>query len=148
LHAVSSAFRSFLVEDIERRQTDVGYLFFTQRHLMVRRIIRRLRFIGCRCNRCRRAPDQRKRQAGRAQGRYGLRHSLLFRCLLRSWHFSNPPSSSKWFEIANSTSRVDHSQDNEEFSVQRNTRKGQEFTLMNGTGDIGYSWSIHHPCCR
>ncbi len=85
LDAVFGSRRALFVEDIERRQADVGDFFFTQRDLMARRI-RRLRLIVYRCNRCRRASHHCKSQTGRAQCRQGVFHSLLLRSLFNSWH--------------------------------------------------------------
>jgi len=50
--------RALFVEDVERRQADVSDFFFTECNLMALLIIRRLRLIVYRCNRCRRASHQ------------------------------------------------------------------------------------------
>ena len=75
-----------LVEDVKRRQTDVGDFLVTQSDLMARRITRRLRLIAYWCNGCRRASHQRKGQTGRAKCWQGVCHSLLLRSMFHSWH--------------------------------------------------------------
>ena len=86
LEAALGRCRVLLVEDVKRRQTDVGDFLVTQSDLMARRIIRRLRLIAHWCNGCRRASHQRKSQTGRAQCRQGVCHSLLLRSMFHSWH--------------------------------------------------------------
>lgn len=78
--------RVLLVEDVKRRQTDVGDFLVTQSDLMARRIIRRLGLIAYWCNGCRRASHQRKGQTGRAKCWQGVCHSLLLRSMFHSWH--------------------------------------------------------------
>jgi hypothetical protein len=87
LYAALSRCCVFLVEQIERGQTDVGEFFFTEhRDRLARREVIRLNVRG-RHGRCGCAPHQRKTQPGGPHRRYGgLGRTLPLRSLLHPWH--------------------------------------------------------------
>ncbi len=87
LYAALSRCRVFLVEQVERGQTDVGEFFFTEhRDRLARREVIRLN-VRRRHGRCGCAPHQRKTQPGCPQRRSGgLGRTLPLRSLLHPWH--------------------------------------------------------------
>jgi hypothetical protein len=83
----------FLVEEIERGETDVGHFLVTEDQALIGRAVVRLRDVGGGyCGRGR-APRQRKTQSRRAECRYGggFGCARLLRSLLHPWHVT--PSS-------------------------------------------------------
>jgi hypothetical protein len=42
----------FLIEEMERSETDVGHFFLAERHCLVRHEVGRLRHVRCRYGRC------------------------------------------------------------------------------------------------
>ncbi len=84
LHAAANV---FLVEEMERRQADVGDFLVAERDCLSRHVVRRLLHIRRRHGRCRCASHQRQSQSRGPQGRCsGFRHTLRPRSLLHSWH--------------------------------------------------------------
>jgi hypothetical protein len=78
--------RVLLVEDVERRQADVGDFLFTEDDFVTRCHVRCQRSVHCRHGRCRCAPHERKSQPDGPQSRYRFRHTLSLRSLLHSRH--------------------------------------------------------------
>jgi hypothetical protein len=85
LHVAASV---FLIEEIERGETDVGHFLFAKNEALIGRDIVRLREIsgGYRVRGC--APPQRKSQSGRTECRYGggFGCTRALRSLLHPWH--------------------------------------------------------------
>jgi hypothetical protein len=85
LHVATSA---FLIEEIERGETDVGHFLFAKNEALIRRDVVRLRYIssGYRARGC--VPRQRKTQSGRTKCRYGGGSGCarVLRSLLHPWH--------------------------------------------------------------
>ena len=80
LHAASGG---LLVEEMERREADVGDFLFTEREGLRRCIVRCLLDVGCRDSSRGCAAYQREGQSGGSQcGRSGLGHTLPLRSLL------------------------------------------------------------------
>jgi hypothetical protein len=73
----------FFVEDIERRQADVGDFLFGESNFVAHSSVRR-RHIHCRSSGC--AAPQRERQTGGPQRRQGSAPSLSLRRLFRARH--------------------------------------------------------------
>lgn len=82
------AVSDFLIEEMERGETDVGHFLFAKNEALIGRDLR-LREIsgGYRVRRC--APPERKSQSGcRCGGDFGCPRVL--RSLLHPWHWSRP----------------------------------------------------------
>jgi Uncharacterized alpha/beta hydrolase domain (DUF2235) len=81
----------FLIEEMERGETDVGHFLFAKNEALIGRDAVRLRDItigyrGCGC-----APRQRETQSGRTECRYGggLGRARVLRSLLHPWHVAS-----------------------------------------------------------
>ena len=83
LHVAASV---FLIEEVERGETDVGHFLFAKDDALIGRdVVRDIssRYRGCGC-----APRQRKTQSGRTECRYGggFGCARVLRSLLHPWH--------------------------------------------------------------
>ena len=87
-----------LVEDVERRQADVGHFLFTEDDFVTRCHVRCLWSVRCRYGGCRGASDQRKSQPDSPQSRYRFRHTLSLRSLLHCRHSRTSILKEKPFE--------------------------------------------------
>jgi hypothetical protein len=84
LHAAADV---FLVEQMERRQADVGDFLVTEDHGLSRYIVRRLLHVRRRHGSCGCASHQRQSQSRGPKGRCSsFGHTLRLRSLLHSWH--------------------------------------------------------------
>jgi hypothetical protein len=84
LHAATSV---FLIEEIERRKTDVGHFLFAENEALIGRGVVGLRDIGSGHRGCRCATNQRKAQSGGTQCLDGaFACVLLRRNSLDPWH--------------------------------------------------------------
>ena len=87
LHGAARGSRVFLVEQVERGETDVGDFFFAKRERLSRRIVRGLLHVRGRHSRCGCAAYQRESQSGGTQcGHGGFGYTLRLRSLLHPWH--------------------------------------------------------------
>ena len=80
--------RGFLIEEIERGETDVGHFLFAKDEALIGQDVVRLRTHGSLYRGCGRAPRQRKTQSGRTECRQGgsLVCASALRSLLHPWH--------------------------------------------------------------
>jgi len=86
---LNAAANVFLVEQMERCETDIGDFFIAESDCLSRCIVRLLLHVRGRHGRCGCASHQRESQSGRTQRRHrGLGHTLPLRSLLHPWHSS------------------------------------------------------------
>jgi len=80
--------RGFLIEEMERGETDVGHFLFAKNEALIGRDVVRLREISSRHRVRGCAPRQRETQSGRTECRYGggLGRARVLRSLLHPWH--------------------------------------------------------------
>jgi hypothetical protein len=85
LHVAASV---FLIEQMERGETDVGHFFFAKNEALIGRDVVRLRDISSGYRGCGCVPRQRKTQSGRTERRYGggIGSARVLRSLLHPWH--------------------------------------------------------------
>jgi hypothetical protein len=90
LHAAANVFP---IEEMERRETDVGHFLFAKNEALIGRGLVRLRDISSRHRGCGCAAHQRKTQSGGTQHRQGGRFgcAFLLRTSLDPWHGRIPP---------------------------------------------------------
>jgi hypothetical protein len=86
LHAVLGGCGVLLVENIERRQADVGDFFFTESDGVTRSKVRRQRLILRRRDRSGRTARQRESQSRGSQHRYSFCYTFALRSLLYPCH--------------------------------------------------------------
>ena len=85
LHIIASV---FLIEEIERGETDVGHFLFAKDEALIGQDVARLRDITRGYRVCGCTPRQREAQSGRTESRYGrgLGWARVLRSLLHPWH--------------------------------------------------------------